>query len=269
MTLKREGDSSDRSATSAEPLDQYELFARHYDLWLEGYDEDLRFYDGIVDGGRVLVPMCGTGRIVNYLAKNGAMVTGIDRSQAMLDICSVKLEREDEELLQHIDLVQGDVRDPMIIEGGYDSVIVPHNAFLHLLSHEEQTVTLDNLIEHLAPGGRLVMSVFNPEPSRGNGAMLHLGTKVNAKGEVVSRFESQDTDRARQRMTVHHFYDVSRQDGALRRVTARFEIVYLTLLDLENLMKGCGLEIVGLYGDYSGSPFRPCSDAMVVVARRN
>ena len=185
----------------------------------------------------------------------------------MLDVLSTHMDMMDDDARERIDLVHDDVRDAQA-EGEFGLVIVPHNTFLHVLSREDQVRALRNLASHLSPGGRLVMSVFNPDLGRRDGSLVHLGTRVNRKGETVSRFESQDVDVARQRMRVHHFYDVSRQGGPLSRITVSFDIVYLTLRDIEDLFAESGLVIEGVHGDYDSTPFKSCSDTMVVVARR-
>lgn len=266
----RERSSSEQSVTSGnESLDLYESFARYYDLWFESMAEDIDFYLSLArgTGGPILECMCGTGRILVPLARQGFQVTGVDRSPAMLDRCTVKVDLLDEETQSRIDVIQGDVRD---FDAGmkFRLVVVPFNSFLHLLTTEDQERTLRNMRDHMEDNALLVMSVFNPDLRRPEGVVTHKGTRVNDEGEIITKFESQVFDPPGQRTEVHYFYDVSRQDKPVRRVTAAFTLRYLFHREAIDLMERCGLKVEEVYGDYSLSPFKRNSDLMVFLARR-
>jgi hypothetical protein len=140
---------------------------------------------------------------------------------------------------------------------------------MHLLETEDQEAALRNVAEHLDENGLFCLSLFNPKLDRPEGLLRHRGTRMTAQGEVISKFESQTFDLPRQRTTVHYFYDVSRQDKELRRVTTVMTLRYLFHDEAVELMERCGLEVVDTYGDHSFSPFRKGSESMVLVARKS
>lgn len=270
---RREGNCSASSDTSSrveiENLDEYEASAKYYDIWTEGFKEDISFYEQLADttGSPILECMCGTGRILIPLARKGHEVTGVDKSAAMLDCLTAKLELLDDDVQGKIDVIHGDVRDFKTKER-FKLVIVPFNSFLHLLETEDQEAALKNVWKRLTNDGLLSLSIFNPRLDRPEEVIRHRGTKLTAQGEIISKFECQVFDQSYQRTTVHYFYDISRQDRPLRRITTTFTLRYLFHGEALDLLKRCGFDVIEVYGDYEFSPFKKTSELMIFVARK-
>ncbi|MDD1773175.1 MAG: class I SAM-dependent methyltransferase [Methanomassiliicoccales archaeon] len=274
MRISRKGgNSSASSATSSkavkESLDEYDVSAKYYDIWTEDLTDDIAFYQQMAGttGFPILECMCGTGRILVPLAEKGYEVTGVDRSTAMLDCLTAKLELLDDETQGRIDVIHDDVRTFKTKER-FKLAIVPFNSFLHLLETEDQENALNNIRKHLTGDGLLTMSVFNPKLDRAESVVRHHGTKLTAQGEIISKFECQTFHQPSQRTTVHYFYDISRQDRQLRRVTTTFTLRYLFHRETVDLLKRCGFDVLEVYGDYDFSPFKKTSDLMIFVARK-
>jgi len=268
---KKEESSSERLATNDEDvMDLYEKVSKYYDIWTDGFEEDIDFYKRLAErnGGPIMVGMCGTGRVLLPLAKEGYEIAGFDKSYAMLDQLTAKVDLLDEELQENIRLGHGDIRNVQCSKK-YRLVIIPFNSFLHLLETEEQEEALRNLADHLRADGQLVLSVFNPRLDRPENIMRHRGTRVTKHGEIISKFESQTFDHSKQRTTAHLFLDISRQDRELRRVTAVMTLRYMFEREVLELLARCGLTVVETYGDYQFSPLRKNSDIMVFVARKS
>jgi SAM-dependent methyltransferase len=272
MKTSKKGESSfEGSDTSAdmENLDLYEASSKYYDIWHEEFREDIDFYLKLAakTGGPVLELMSGTGRVLVPFAQAGYDITGVDRSPSMLDVCTTRLSFLEGDVQQRIDVVQGDVRT-IKLDKKFKLVVMPFNSFLHLLETEDQVATLKNVLDHLEKGGLFSFAIFNPRLDRPVGLLRHRGTKLTAQGEVISWFESQTFDAPNERTTVHYFYDISRQDRPLRRVTSKFTLRYLFHREVVALLKQCGFELAQAYGDYEGSEFSAISERMVYVARK-
>ncbi len=242
---KKEESSLDESDISfeTENLDLYEASSKYYDLWNEEYRDDVDFLLKLAErtGGPVLELMSGTGRVLVPFAKAGYDITGVDRSPSMLDECTTKISFLDAATQQRIEIVQGDVRD-VKLDKKFKLIVMPSNSFLHLLTTKDQEQALNNVATHLMDDGLFSFSVFNPKLDRPQGLLRHRGTKLTSQGEVISWFEAQTFDSPNQRTTVHYFYDISRQDRPLRRITSIFTIRYLFLREAIELMERCGLE---------------------------
>jgi ubiquinone/menaquinone biosynthesis C-methylase UbiE len=107
---------------------------------------------GDVTGRRVLDAGCGSGPLTGGLRDNGAIVTGIDASTAMLTLARQRLG--DEAALHLVDL-----NDRLPFDDGtFDDVV--GSLVLHYL--EDWGPTLAEVRRVLRPGGRLITSVEHP-----------------------------------------------------------------------------------------------------------
>lgn len=137
------------------PVETYDLFLGR-DARMAG---DVAFYLDLAraQDGDVLELAAGTGRVLLPLAQAGLRVTGLDMSQAMLDIAAARLAE--------VGLSARLICAPMqALNTGatYDLVLIPARAFQHLVDPAEQRATLRRIYEHLNPGGLLVIDVFAP-----------------------------------------------------------------------------------------------------------
>ncbi|MEM6385569.1 MAG: class I SAM-dependent methyltransferase [Pseudomonadota bacterium] len=108
-----------------------------------------RFGDGLPRGGRVLDLGCGTGEpVAAWLINEGFQLTGIDFSSKMLEIARRRWPE--------VDWREGDMRD-LALEDRFDGIIAWHS-FFHL-TPAEQRQTLPRIADHLAPDGRLLVTV--------------------------------------------------------------------------------------------------------------
>ncbi len=272
MRTSQKGESSfGASDTSAdvESLDLYEVSAKYYDIWNEDFQDDVQFYLKLAErtGGPVLECMSGTGRVLIPFARAGLDITGVDRSPAMLDVCATKLSFEKSEVQQRVDMLQGDVRD-VKLDRMFKMAFMPVNSFLHLLEQRDQEAALRNIHAHLEEGGLFSFVVFSPRLNRPEQLLRHRGTKITRQGEIISWFESQTFDQANQRTTVTYFYDISRQDKPVRRVTSVFTLRYLFHREAQELLERTGFDVLEVYGDYNGGPFKATSELMLFVARK-
>ncbi|MEM7718614.1 MAG: class I SAM-dependent methyltransferase [Pseudomonadota bacterium] len=131
-----------------------------YDRQAEAYDSArsraffearwlARFGDGLPRNGRVLDLGCGTGKpIAAWLINEGFRLTGMDFSAKMLDIARGRWPDGDWR--------EGDMRH-LSLGLAFDGII-GWNSFYHL-TPDEQRATLPRLADHLAPGGRLLVTV--------------------------------------------------------------------------------------------------------------
>lgn len=143
--------------------DGYAKWAPAYDAYANGLImieepivHDLLAKDGL-SGRRVLDVACGTGRHTFFLAKNGAEVTGVDQSKAMLERARAKQAVEPGEGVS-VRFLEGDVAKLPVADATFDIVlsglVMEHVAEVRPALHEAARV--------LAPGGAFVLSVYHP-----------------------------------------------------------------------------------------------------------
>ena len=108
-----------------------------------------RMTAGLGRTSRILDLGCGTGEpIAAYLIAQGFRVTGVDGARAMIDICRTRWPDGDWRV--------ADMRE-MDLEMRFDAVMAWNSVF-HL-TMDEQRAALPRIAAHVAPGGRLMMTV--------------------------------------------------------------------------------------------------------------
>ncbi len=136
------------------------LNAATYDLRLKADDRairgDVAFFLNWARtlGGPVLDLGCGTGRISHALSDAGIQVTGLDQSEGMLSQARRKGSGPT--------FVRGDMTEFKLSER-FGLAIAPFRSFQALLTADDQTSCLECVRRHLRPGGRLILTLFDPK----------------------------------------------------------------------------------------------------------
>jgi ubiquinone/menaquinone biosynthesis C-methylase UbiE len=188
--------------------------------------------------------------------------TGLDASQAMLDVARSKASRPAPRwicaAMQEFDL--GGERFRLIFSA--------FRAFQHLYTVKDQIRCLARVRGHLAPSGRFAFDVFQPRLER-----LCLDEEPEEEDlrfrlgdEEVVRYARVTRDRAAQLLHVTMRYERWRDGRGVANEEARFQMRWFHRFELEHLMARAGFDDVRIYGDFDRSPVGGDSPAFVVVA---
>jgi SAM-dependent methyltransferase len=202
-------------------------------------------------GGRVLELGCGTGQKLIPIASAGHPCIGLDFSSDML----AEAERKSKERGLQVEWIQGDMRS-FDLGRTFDFIFIAANSLLHLHEAEDLVSCFRAVRRHLAPGGRLVFDVFNP-----NLRFLAEADGVRRGRESLS---FTDPDRGDVRVDVADIYDAPAQvtrgtwylssDSEPDFVVAPLEIRSIFPQELPLLVSLGGLRLVERFGDMSGRP---------------
>ncbi len=148
-------------------LNNFDLIARFYDelvswapydLWVIVLLRHLQEL-GLEEGSRILDAACGSGLSTIPLARRGYRVTGIDRSQAMLELAREKAAAENLEVrLQTGDLLGLDIGE------SFRAVICMHSGLDYILELDNLQKAFFNLRRCLEPGGLFAFDKCLDEP---------------------------------------------------------------------------------------------------------
>jgi len=217
--------------------------------------------------GPVLEIACGTGRVTIPIARRGIPVTGLDRSPHMLRLARAKADG------LPATFVRGDMKN-FDLGRKFRLILIPFRSFQALLTSDEQRSCLRCIRRHLAPGGRLIINVFDPR----------LEFCVDGRSKVISRYrEARDPAtgrtaflkvRERANDALHQIlretwdYTVrDRRGRTLERATRQLAIRWSYRYEMQHLFELEGFRPVACYSDFHGGRPKYGAEQVWVVAK--
>jgi len=239
---------------------------RHYDLDHAGLKpEDCPFYLAEAEKARgpVLELACGTGRLTIPLAKAGIDIPGVDVAGPMLVLARVKAA----EAGVKIKFVRADMRK-LRLNRRFRLIFIAFNSMQHLHDRVSLEKFFAGVKRHLAPGGRFIFDVFNPDPRylvRDTEELLPVGHYKDPRtGAYILVNERYSYDRASQTSRITWFYRTGRRLTAARRLNMRC----FYPAELDALLHYNGLRIIEKYGNFSRRPFASGLQKQILVCRK-
>jgi ubiquinone/menaquinone biosynthesis C-methylase UbiE len=220
---------------------------------------DTAFFRRLADelGGPVLEIGSGTGRISIPLAEAGFEVVGVDSSKAMLRLAEAKRAALAPEAAGRLTFVHGDMTT-LQLDRRFPLIVAPSRVFQFALTSDAQRAALRAFKRHLAPGGRLVLDIFDPAfeyvgpdavfPPRA-GEVVHPTTGNRVLWEITGR----EPDPGRQ--LVHSDWtarEISPSGDVLRKETERLTLRWTTRSEMRLLFELEGLDVVSEHVDFQG-----------------
>jgi len=238
---------------------------------VKGRLQDVAFYRDAARefGDPVLELGCGTGRITMALAEAGKRVTGLDLSERMLERAAKKRAALMVEARERVHLVQSDMARFDLGEK-FRLIIIPFRPFQHLLEVRQQADCLECVRKHLAPGGRLILDVFQTDAER-----MH--DPVHMREVLVTEYKTADGrqvriservaafHRAEQINDVEMIFSIRHKDGRQERLVFAWPLRYFFRYEVEHLLGRCGFRVAALYGDFDRTAIRDDSPEMIFV----
>jgi SAM-dependent methyltransferase len=248
---------------SADPARQAEriygeAWADDYDHIFDGVDE--RMIDRLVDlsssSRRALELAVGTGRVAIPLSERGVEVSGIDVSEAMLARMAAKPGGE------KVHVTLGDMVE-VPVDGTFPLVYVVANSFFVISTQERQVRCLQNVADHLEPGGRFLLECFVPDVKRFDSQNTRMAiSEIGDDGAYA--YDVAIHDPVHQEVRSLHIRTDS--DGANRVLPVTVRYAWPAELDL--MARLAGLELESRWAWYDKREFTENSTASVSVYRK-
>ncbi|MFH0884141.1 MAG: class I SAM-dependent methyltransferase [Candidatus Micrarchaeota archaeon] len=242
----------------------YDEMADYYD-WIYSDELDLKFYLNEARNARgpVLEVACGTGRILLRLIQDGIDATGIDVSEGMLK----KLQDKAKTLGIKANAIQADMTD-FKINRKFNLIIMPYRSFLHLKDSETRGKTLQNLKEHLAKAGRLILHTYNPsneERSMQDGYHNYDHEEISSPQGMKYRLDWFLHFEPRRR--IGHYKIILKPEDGLEKEFL-MDLSFVTNRELESLLKSAGFRNIKSYCGFSyGAINNECKEVLWIAER--
>jgi len=170
-------------------------------------------------------------------------------------------------LAGRVELVEADLRGARLGRV-FPLVTIPFRTMFLLATDADWLAALATVHAHLAPGGRLALDVFVPDP-----ALLAEGGRLDFTGEF-------DLGGDRVAVWDHWSYDTAAQVARRRRVSERLdpgglvterrhhllELTWRWPGEVTRLLELGGFEVVERFGGFDGEPFGAGAPDLVLVA---
>jgi SAM-dependent methyltransferase len=206
---------------------------------------------GCPEGGELLDAPCGFGRHAIPLARAGYRVTGVDRSQILLDDARRRAGGE-----RWPKFVRADYRELPFADASFDAAI---NLFTSLgyLGDEEDVKVLAGIRRVLRPGGRLVI-----ETNDRDGLVTHWSEndwRLMGEGRLLLEQRTFDPVEGVAQTTQTLI------DGAGGRESRTWTVRVYTATELIKMVEQAGFSDLKVYGGLEGEPFT-VNSRLVILA---
>ena len=244
-----------------------DYFARFYDLIYHQMrdDADSEFYlDQIRQvKDKILEVGVGTGRLLMNALNSNADIYGIDISPSMLEILRVKLSPENQKRISLQNII--DFR----LDNKFDLIIAPFRVFMHLTEKIDQLNALNNIYNHLNPGGKFIFDVFVPDLRP---LITGLENVLDFEGEYepgnrVKRIVSTKPDIINQIINITFRLEWNEGGSNLIREW-NTPLRFFFRFELEHLIERSQFKTDRISGDFSGNDLNKDSKEFIIVCQK-
>jgi ubiquinone/menaquinone biosynthesis C-methylase UbiE len=216
--------------------------------------------------GPVLELGCGTGRIAVPVARAGARIIGIDRSDEMLSRAHARIVRA--RLGRRLTLVRGDIRElPFTRRTKFSAVLAAYGILQSLTRESDLTRTFASVAGVLRRGGLFAIDVVPDLPKWDEYRNRVSLSGRRGRHSTLTLVETVRQDRAK-RLTIFD-QEYREQSGDQRRVH-RFSLTFrtLTVPQMTRRLERAGFRVLAVLGDYQGGPWDPRADVWIILAAK-
>jgi ubiquinone/menaquinone biosynthesis C-methylase UbiE len=209
---------------------------------------------------------CGTGRVAIPVAKSGATVIGIDRSESMLARGRKNVRRA--RVGSQVKLLRGDIRHLPFPDRSFPLVMAPYGILQSLLDERVLKATLKEVSRVLTRKGTFGLELVADLPAwEEYSRHTSLRGTRGPKGKPIVLIESVKQDRRNHITRFEQEFVEGRGKTASRK---KFTLAFRTLSvpQMVQRLEKAGLEVSALLGDYQGGPWDLRADVWIILARR-
>lgn len=231
-------------------------------------DEDFFRREVERGGGPALDVGCGTGRLLLPFLEAGLDVEGLEPSPDMLALCRAKAEARGLKPTLHQQSMER-----MELPRRYRTIFIPCGSLQLVMSREECFEALRRLREHLAPGGTLVLTIYNRWRDIGREKVgewiLDMDVVRPSDGATLRMwYLGEPADEVEQVRVERRRYEVVRDGAVVQQEHYTTGERWFFRHELELMLERAGFRDLRIRGDYTDQPFAFHHKLMVATAAR-
>jgi SAM-dependent methyltransferase len=207
-----------------------------------------------IKGSKVLDLCCGPGRLSLAFADRGFAVTGVDRTEFLLQKARTRAQSTGAD----IEWVRSDMRDFVRCES-FDFIVNMFTSFGYFDDKSDDMKVLQNIFQSLKPGGSFLIDVMGKEilariyqPTTSE--VLDDGTKLIHRHEVFD-------DWTRVRCEWIHI-----KEGIAK--SFHFHHTIYSAGELKDRMEQTGFKNIQVYGDLDANPYDQNAKRLILIGRK-
>ncbi len=216
-------------------------------------DSDLLMELTGIKEGKVLDLCCGPGRFSIAMARRGFTVTGVDRTEYLLEMARRRAYLED----LSIEWVLEDMRS-FVRPDSFDLTMCMFTSFGYFEKHDDNMKVLNNVRDSLRQDGILILelmgkevlaSIFSPISTD----ELEDGTLLVQKHRIEDGWRK-----------IHNEWLIIEDD----RVKNRWEFSHwvYSAAEMEEMLKAAGFSVKQFYGSINGTPYDSEATRLIIIA---
>lgn len=245
-------------------INNYDSVADLYDIYVPAtFDIDFFVNETKKAPGEVLELMSGTGRVSIPLLEAGVKLTCVDLSARLNAVLEQKLHQLGLQTDVHqMDICQLELRKK------FSMVIIPFHSFAHITSPDDQQKALQQIREHLLPGGTFICTLGNPTLRQiavdGQLRLFRKYALPNTNGVLllwIVENKNLDDPQVVEAMQFYEEYDTAGVLQSKRMLELHFRLSGKD--EFEELAKATGFKVKAFYGNYDYSDFDENSPYMI------
>ncbi|MBP2650145.1 MAG: glycine/sarcosine N-methyltransferase [Firmicutes bacterium] len=221
-----------------------------------GTEQEVQFIASVLNlkkGADLMDLYCGYGRHATELAKKGYNVTGVDATQAFLDIAQQKATDENIDItLRLCDMREIDYHSE------FDAIINMFAAFGYF-SDEENSQVLKRVSDSLKPGGLFLIDMIN------RGWMIQNNLNRYWRHPDGACVLSYKIELKRGVVTMNRIL-INQVTGA--KTEHEFVLRSYSLEELAAILDKCGLKVIDTYGGFDFRCYGADSPRMIILAKK-
>jgi SAM-dependent methyltransferase len=220
-----------------------------YESEYGGDTSDFDIFCPTVSRGEALDMACGTGRITTKLAEVGLRCTGIDTSNAMLEYAKQKAKNRG----LRITYLHRDMR-AFSLRKKFDLITMAGNSFQALLRKKDQIHCLSSIVRHMHRESLWIMSTRNMTKGemRTTAQFEHWHDFTDDQNQQVQVYGMQRFDPNTNIVTY-----ITKRSWQKAETITHIDLKFTSYRDLLEMLRGCGLDVVEVYGNFMKEPFDP------------